>query len=80
MKWELSEFIVSVNREKIVIPSSQKYITFIGEGADKTVITGHATAGDEYGDALLKTYRSATVGVNSDHFIAKNIRFEVRQL
>ncbi|KAG6556878.1 hypothetical protein Mapa_001458 [Marchantia paleacea] len=65
-----------VYEEKIVIPSSQKYITFIGEGADKTVITGHATAGDEYGDALLKTYRSATVGVNSDHFIAKNIRFE----
>ncbi|KAL2636272.1 hypothetical protein R1flu_007751 [Riccia fluitans] len=65
-----------VYEEKIVIPSTQQYITFIGEGADKTVITGHATAGDQYGDELLKTYRSATVGVNSDHFIAKDIRFE----
>ncbi|KAL3677543.1 hypothetical protein R1sor_027491 [Riccia sorocarpa] len=65
-----------VYEEKIVIPSSQQYITFIGEGPDKTVITGHATAGDQYGDELLKTYRSATVGVNSDHFIAKDIRFE----
>ncbi|CAM6121919.1 unnamed protein product [Calypogeia fissa] len=59
--------------ERFVITDGQRYVALVGEGADKTQISGDATAGDQDGDEFLKTYRSCTVCVNSDHFVAKDI-------
>ncbi|KAJ7542687.1 hypothetical protein O6H91_09G006700 [Diphasiastrum complanatum] len=66
--------------EKIEIPKTKPFITLLGDGENQTIITGNATAGDLVHqfpfDTSLRTYHSATVGVNSNYFIAKNIRFE----
>ncbi|XP_024372084.1 probable pectinesterase 53 isoform X2 [Physcomitrium patens] len=65
-----------IYEEKIVINVSKPYITFRGDGRDKTIIQWGDKAGDfDDDDQLLKTYRSATVGVNSQYFIAENIQF-----
>ena len=54
------------------------YITFLGDGMNKTIITWNDTAGDfDDADVLLKTYRSATVGISSEWFIAKGVTFVV---
>jgi len=53
-------------------------VTFIGDDARQPVITGNDTAAAIGMDGLpMKTFCSATVAVNSDYFIAYNIRFEV---
>lgn len=53
-------------------------MTFIGDDARQPVITGNVTAAAIGMDALpMKTFRSATVAVNSNYFIAYNIRFDV---
>nr|PNR54392.1 hypothetical protein PHYPA_008069 [Physcomitrium patens] len=65
-----------VYKEKIVINETKHYITFLGDGMNKTVITWNDTAGDfDDQDVLLKTYRSATVGISSEWFIAKGVTF-----
>lgn len=65
-------------REKVTINSTQPYITFLGEGMNETIITWNDTAGDfDDADVLLKTYRSATVGISSEWFIAKGVQFRV---
>ncbi|XP_024386057.1 probable pectinesterase 53 isoform X3 [Physcomitrium patens] len=65
-----------VYEEKIVINASKPYITFRGDGLDKTIIQWGDQAGDfDDDDQMLKTYRSATVGVSSQYFIAENIQF-----
>ena len=66
------------SREKIVINETKHYITFLGDGMNKTIITWNDTAGDfDDSDVLLKTYRSATVGISSEWFIAKGVTFVV---
>jgi len=68
-----------VCREKIIINETKHYITFQGDGLNKTIITWNDTAGDfDDEDVLLKTYRSATVGISSEWFIAKGVTFVVR--
>ncbi|KAJ7542692.1 hypothetical protein O6H91_09G006900 [Diphasiastrum complanatum] len=66
--------------EKIEIPRKKPFITLLGDGESMTIITGNATAGDSVYQfrkvSYVRTYGSATVGVNSQYFIAKNIRFE----
>jgi pectinesterase len=65
-------------REKVTINSTQPYITLLGAGANQTIITWGDIAGDfDDSDVLLKTFRSATVGINSEWFIAKGIQFRV---
>jgi pectinesterase len=45
---------------------------------NQTIITWGDVAGDfDDSDVLLKTFRSATVGINSEWFIAKGIQFRV---
>ena len=52
----------------------------MGDGQEKTIIQWGDKAGDfDDEDQLLKTYKSATVGVNSQYFIAENIQFRVKQ-
>lgn len=66
-----------IYREKVLVPRSKPFVTFIGDDARQPVITGNDTAAAIGMDGLpMKTFRSATVAVNSDYFIAYNIRFE----
>ncbi|XP_010276488.1 PREDICTED: probable pectinesterase 53 isoform X2 [Nelumbo nucifera] len=66
-----------VYREKILIPRSQPFITFLGDSANPPTITGNDTASGTGRDGKpLKTFQSATVGVNADYFVAINIIFE----
>ncbi|XP_047952192.1 pectinesterase-like [Salvia hispanica] len=58
-------------KENVVIPKDMKNLTFIGDGSDKTFITGDKNVID--GDT---TFNSATVGVAGDGFFASGITFE----
>lgn len=65
-----------VYKEKVTINSTHPYITLLGAGMNQTIITWGDVAGDfDDSDVLLKTFRSATVGINSEWFIAKGIQF-----
>ncbi|CAI7761312.1 unnamed protein product [Closterium sp. NIES-54] len=55
-------------KEQVLIDTTD--IVLIGAGADKTIITGDASYGSGSG-----TYESATVGVDSDRFVAFGIKF-----
>lgn len=67
-------------REKLIINETKHYITFLGDGMNKTIIQWNDTAGDfDDNDVLLKTYRSATVGISSEWFVAKHITVVVSQ-
>jgi pectinesterase len=61
-----------VCREKVIIPASKPYLTLQGEGRNRTVISWHDSA------ASVGTLMSASVIVESDHFIARDISFRVR--
>lgn len=65
-------------REKIFVPSSKPYITLQGGGWNNTILQWNDTAdtvgknGEELG-----TFGSASVAVEADYFIARNITFKV---
>lgn len=64
--------------EKFDIPKGKPYITLLGDGQGKTIISYNSTAStDGPGDLPLRTYHSATVGVSGQYFIAKHLTFEV---
>lgn len=64
-------------REKIVIPKSMAFVTLLGSPDDPPLLTGNDTAATRGRDGkALNTFHSATVAVNSNYFIAANIRFE----
>lgn len=63
-------FVTSgVYEEKVIIPPTKPYLTLLGEGRTRTIITWHDTA------ASAGTLMSASVTVESDHFIARDISF-----
>ncbi|XP_076928845.1 putative pectinesterase 68 [Bidens hawaiensis] len=63
--------------EKVVVPQCKPYITFQGEGKEKTVIEWHDRASDrgENGQQL-RTYQTASVIVYANYFSARNISFK----
>lgn len=64
-------------REKVVVPQTKPYITFVGEGRHATVISWHDRAGDRGTNGQqLRTYKTASVTVLSDYFSARNISFK----
>nr|XP_010914653.1 probable pectinesterase 53 [Elaeis guineensis] len=66
-----------IYREKIVIPKSMSFVTFLGNGTSPPVITGNDTAATRGKDGVpLNTFHSPTVAVNANYFIAANIKFE----
>lgn len=70
-------------REKISIPRTLPFITFLGKFSDPPTLTGNDTASVTGADGKpLKTFQSATAAVDANYFVAINIKFEVnlRQL
>ncbi|AES61611.1 pectinesterase [Medicago truncatula] len=64
-------------REKIVVPKTLPFITFLGDVRDPPTITGNDTQSVTGSDgAQLRTFNSATVAVNASYFMAININFE----
>ncbi|XP_051131237.1 probable pectinesterase/pectinesterase inhibitor 12 [Andrographis paniculata] len=59
-----------VYNENVEIPSWKPNIVFLGDGTDLTVISGSRSAGDGW-----TTYRSATVAVSGQGFLARDITF-----
>ncbi|KAG5607679.1 hypothetical protein H5410_029171 [Solanum commersonii] len=60
-----------IYKEYIDIPRKMKHIVFIGEGPTKTKITGSKNFADGFG-----TFKTATVAINGDNFMAKDIGIE----
>lgn len=60
-----------VYKEYVEIPRRVNNVVLIGEGPTKTIITGNKNFIDGIG-----TYKTATVAVQGDDFIAKDIGFE----
>ncbi|XP_073393916.1 probable pectinesterase 53 isoform X2 [Physcomitrium patens] len=63
-----------VYKEKIVVPSSKPYVTILGGGWNNTILQWNDTAdcADKEG-AKLGTYWSASLAVEAQYFIARNI-------
>ncbi|KAJ8540029.1 hypothetical protein K7X08_026418 [Anisodus acutangulus] len=60
-----------VYQENIEIPSWKPNIVLLGDGSDVTVITGNRSVADGW-----TTFRSATVAVSGEGFLARDITFE----
>ncbi|CAH2054751.1 unnamed protein product [Thlaspi arvense] len=61
-----------IYKEKVIVTKKMPYITFIGDGPTKTKITGSLN----FGIGKVKTFLTATVTIEGDHFTAKNIWIE----
>ncbi|KAL4363534.1 hypothetical protein GQ457_04G009390 [Hibiscus cannabinus] len=59
-----------IYKENVDIKRSAKNIMLIGDGIDATVVTGSKNA------QTTTTFRSATVGVSGDGFVARDMTFE----
>ncbi|KAA0058538.1 putative pectinesterase 53 isoform X1 [Cucumis melo var. makuwa] len=71
-----------VYSEKITIPKSLPFVTFLGNGSDdQPTITGNDTASVTGADGKpLGTLKSATVAVDANYFVAINMKFENRAM
>lgn len=67
-----------VYREKIVVPKTMDFITFLGNASDPPTITWNDTASSIKGrdGRPMKTFESATVAVDASYLVAINIKFE----
>ncbi|KAM7276357.1 hypothetical protein ACFE04_018223 [Oxalis oulophora] len=66
-----------VYREKIKIPRNVPYVTFLGDLDNPPTITGNDSASSLGKEGIpLRTYDTATVAINSNYFVAINIKFE----
>ncbi|KAJ4848454.1 hypothetical protein Tsubulata_038169 [Turnera subulata] len=60
-----------VYKENVVLGRSTTHVMMIGDGATKTKISGNLNF-----SAGVQTFKTATVAINGNHFIAKDIGFE----
>ncbi|KMT10039.1 hypothetical protein BVRB_5g122510 [Beta vulgaris subsp. vulgaris] len=65
-----------IYREKIHIPKTKPFISFVGDSSNPPTITGNDTASVTHDGTPLHTFQSATVAVDADYFVALNIIFE----
>uniref|UniRef100_A0A0D6QUB8 Pectinesterase n=1 Tax=Araucaria cunninghamii TaxID=56994 RepID=A0A0D6QUB8_ARACU len=63
-----------IYEEIVRIPPAKRNLMFVGDGMDKTVITGSMSVPSL--PAPITTYGSATVAVNADGFMARDITFQ----
>ncbi|XP_077217163.1 putative pectinesterase/pectinesterase inhibitor 51 [Tasmannia lanceolata] len=61
-----------VYEETVRVPLEKRNVVFLGDGMGKTVITGKLNAGT----VGVSTYNTATVAVNGDGFMARDLTFE----
>ncbi|XP_042404215.1 probable pectinesterase 68 [Zingiber officinale] len=63
--------------EKVTVPATKPYITFLGAGREATVIEWHDRASDRGPNGQqLRTYNTASVTVFANYFRARNISFK----
>ncbi|CAJ1975704.1 unnamed protein product [Sphenostylis stenocarpa] len=60
-----------IYEENLEIPSYKTNIIMLGDGSDVTVVTGNRSVGDGW-----TTFRSATLAVSGDGFLARDIAIE----
>lgn len=66
------------DREKVLVPFTKPYISFIGKDNTTTVISYDSKADDkDFNGQPVGTYNSATVAVESEYFCANAITFLV---
>ncbi|CAN8274989.1 unnamed protein product [Cochlearia groenlandica] len=61
-----------VYREIVEVSKKMQHVMFVGDGPTKTIITGDLAFLPNH----VSTYRTPTVAVNGDYFMAKDIGFE----
>ncbi|CAN6470288.1 unnamed protein product [Victoria cruziana] len=57
-----------VYEENVEIPRKKQYVALLGDGADRTIITGARSVGDGW-----TTFRSATLAVVGDGFLLRDV-------
>ncbi|KAK8460799.1 hypothetical protein SEVIR_2G394800v4 [Setaria viridis] len=66
-----------VYREKVTVPITKPFVSLIGMGTGRTVITWNARASDiDRSGHQVGTFYSASVAVEADYFCASHITFE----
>ncbi|XP_039137015.1 pectinesterase QRT1 isoform X1 [Dioscorea cayenensis subsp. rotundata] len=66
-----------VYREKVLVPSTKPYISFISKGSSETVIAWNSQASDLLSNGqTIGTLNSASVAVEADYFCANGITFK----
>ncbi|CAN6199758.1 unnamed protein product [Urochloa humidicola] len=66
-----------VYREKVTVPITKPFVSLIGMGTGRTVITWNARAADmDKSGHQVGTFYSASVAVEADYFCASHITFE----
>ncbi|XP_042477641.1 pectinesterase QRT1-like [Macadamia integrifolia] len=66
-----------IYRERVTVPRTKPYVSFIGKQNSQTVITGHTKASDKDSNGReIGTVYTATVNVESDYFCATEITFQ----
>ena len=68
-------------REKITIPRTLPFVTFLGDANNPPTISGNDSASVPGREGMpLGTFQSATVAVDANYFVAINMKFEVNQI
>ncbi|CAH8343548.1 unnamed protein product [Eruca vesicaria subsp. sativa] len=71
-----SPFVIYIKegiyKEQVMITKKMPYITFLGDGQNLTIISGSLS----FGVGRIKTFLSATVIIEGEHFTAKSIGIE----
>nr|CAB3454920.1 unnamed protein product [Digitaria exilis] len=66
-----------VYREKVTVPITKPFVSLIGMGTGRTVITWNARASDiDKSGHQVGTFYSASVAIEADYFCASHITFE----
>ncbi|GMI95827.1 Pectin Methylesterase 58 [Hibiscus trionum] len=77
-KGNTERFVIHIKEgvydERVDIPKGSDHITFVGDGPTKTVLTGDVSV--EKTQPKPTTFDTATLSVNANNFIAKNIGIE----
>jgi hypothetical protein len=69
---------IDICREKVLVPSTKPFITFLGNTKNPPIITWDDTAGTRAKDgSAVGTMGSASVAVEADYFMASGIVFKV---